>query len=120
MPDFMDDYALWRRAPFPRLRRGDNLFRRGENLALIHGDLALADEHTTQVIRLVDDGVFKPAREDVMSLLEGIITRLERFGEGATAEEREVIDAHYQYAALLHRVYGQFLRIGSSVARDLT
>ncbi|MEN2423467.1 hypothetical protein AABB02_35820 [Streptomyces rimosus] len=113
MTDFMEDYALWRRLPFPRLRRGVNLLRAGENLALIHGDLALADEHVTQVILFVDEGVFKPSRVDVMGLLEGVISRLERFGEGATPEEREVIDAHYQYAVLLHRIYGEFLRIGT-------
>ncbi|MFE9999515.1 hypothetical protein [Streptomyces avermitilis] len=113
MSDFMEDYALWRRLPFPGLRRGENLLRAGENLALIHGDLALADEHVTQVILFVDEGIFKPARGDVMGLLEGIISRLERFGEGATAEGREVVNAHYQYAVLLHRIYGEFLRIGA-------
>jgi hypothetical protein len=113
MSDFMEDYALWRRLPFPRLRRSDNLLRAGENLALIHGDLALADEHVTQVIPFVDEGIFKPARGDVMGLLEGIISRLERFDEGATTEEREVIGAHYQYAVLLHRIYGEFLRLGA-------
>lgn len=109
----MEDYALWRRLPFPGLRRGENLLRAGENLALIHGDLAAADEHVTQVILFVDEGIFKPARGDVMGSLEGVISRLERFGEGATIEEREVIDAHYQYAVLLHRIYGEFLRIGA-------
>lgn len=113
MPDFMEDYALWRRLPFPGLRRGENLVRAGENLALIHGDLALADEHATQVILSVDEGICKPARGDVMGLLEGIISRLERFAEGATTEGREVVDAHYRYAVLLHRIYGEFLRIGT-------
>jgi hypothetical protein len=113
MSDFMEDYALWRRLPFPGLRRGGNLLRAGENLALIHGDLALADEHVTQVILFVDEGVFKPARGDVMGLLEGIISRLERFGEGAAVEEREISEAHHQYAVLLHRIYGEFLRLGA-------
>ncbi|WP_225838284.1 hypothetical protein [Streptomyces sp. NK08204] len=79
----------------------------------VGGDLALADEHVTQVIPFVDEGIFKPARGDVMGLLEGIASRLERFGEGATTEEREVVDAHYRYAVLLHRIYGEFLRIGA-------
>ncbi|MEU4098371.1 hypothetical protein [Streptomyces sp. NPDC026673] len=113
MSDFMEDYALWRGSPFPRLRRGGNRLRAGENLALIHGDLALADEHVTQVIPFVDEGVFKPSRGDVMGLLEEIISRLERFGEGATTEEREVVEAHYQYAVMLHRIYGEFLRMGA-------
>ncbi|MEU9232317.1 hypothetical protein [Streptomyces subrutilus] len=113
MSDFMENYALWRRLPFPRLRRGENLLRAGENLALIHGDLALADEYVTQVIAFVEEGMFKPAGRDVMGLLEEIISRLERFGEGATTEEREVVDAHYRYAVLLHRIYGEFLRIGA-------
>ncbi|MFB7264846.1 hypothetical protein ACFCXH_22240 [Streptomyces nojiriensis] len=113
MSDFMEGYALWRRLPFPRLRRGQNLLRAGENLALIHGDLALADERVTQVILFVDEGIFEPSPGDVMGLLEGVISRLERFGEGATAEEMEVIDAHYRYSVLLHRIYGEFLRIGA-------
>ncbi|OJF11680.1 hypothetical protein BG844_24900 [Couchioplanes caeruleus subsp. caeruleus] len=113
MPDFMEDYALWRRLPFPSLRRGETVLRAGENLALIHGDLAVADEDATQVILLVEKGLFQPARGDVMGALEGIISRLERFGEGATAKEREVVDAHHRYAVLLHRMYGEFLRIGS-------
>jgi hypothetical protein len=96
--------------PFPSLRRGDNLLRAGENLAIIHGDLAAADEDVIQVILFVEEGIFRPARGDVMGSLEQIISRLERFGEGATTEEQEVIDAHYRYAALLHRIYGEFLR----------
>ncbi|MGW6891656.1 hypothetical protein [Streptomyces chartreusis] len=47
------------------------------------------------------DGVFKPSRAEVMGLLEGAISRLERFGEGVTTEEREIVDAHYRYAVLL-------------------
>ncbi|MFK8846581.1 hypothetical protein [Streptomyces sp. Ac-502] len=113
MADFMEDYALWRNLPFPALRRGENLLRAGEKLALIHGDLAVVDEHVTQVILFVDKGVFSPARSDVMGLLEGIISRLERFGEGGTTTERETVDAHYQYAVLLHRIYGAFLRTGA-------
>ena len=113
MSDFMEDYALWRRLPFPRLRRGENLLRAGENLALIHGDLAAADEHVTQVILFVDKGIFKPARADVIGQLEEIISRLERFDEGATTKEREVTEAHNQYAVLLHRIYSEFLRIGA-------
>jgi hypothetical protein len=109
----MEDYALWRRLPFPGLRRGENLLRAGENLALIHGDLALADEHATQVILFVEEGVFKPAQGDVMGLLEGVMSRLDRFSEGATTSEREVIDVHQRYAVLLHRIYGEFLRIGA-------
>ncbi|MEU8171906.1 hypothetical protein AB0C14_03435 [Microbispora hainanensis] len=87
--------------------------RSGENLALIHGDLALADEHVTQVILFVDKGIFRPSRADVMGLLEGVISRLERFGESMTVEEREVVDAHYRYAVLLHQIYAEFLRIGA-------
>ncbi|MGY3684127.1 hypothetical protein [Streptomyces sp. TE33382] len=113
MSDFAEEYALWRRLSFPGLRRGENLLRAGETLALIHGDLALADEHVTQVILFVDEGIFKPAQADVMGLLEGVISRLERFGEGATTEEQEVIETHYQYAVLLHRIYGEFLRTGA-------
>ncbi|MFD9598328.1 hypothetical protein ACFWA9_36975 [Kitasatospora sp. NPDC059973] len=113
MSDFMEDYALWRHLSFPSLRRGENLLRAGENLALIHGDLALADEHVTQVILFVEEGIFKPARGDVMGLLEEIISRLERFGEGATVGEREVVDAHYRYAVLLHQIYGEYLRVGT-------
>lgn len=113
MSDFLEDYALWRRLPFPGLRRGQNLLRAGENLALIHGDLAVADEHVTQVILFVDEGVFEPARGDVMGSLEGIISRLERFTEGMTTEERDVVEAHCRYAVLLHRIYGEFLRIGA-------
>ncbi|MGA4866518.1 hypothetical protein ACPB9J_28135 [Streptomyces lavendulocolor] len=108
----MEDYALWRSLPFPG-RRGQNLLCAGENLALIHGDLALADEHVTQVIPFVEEGVFAPSRGDVMGLLEGVMSRLDRFGEGATTAEREVIDAHHRYAVLLHRIYGEFLRRGA-------
>ncbi|MEU9131803.1 hypothetical protein AB0D08_27450 [Kitasatospora sp. NPDC048540] len=113
MSDFMESYALWRSLPFPALRRGENLLRAGENLALIHGDLALADEHVTQVILFVDEGIFRPSRADVMGLLEGVISRLERFGESMAAEEREVFDAHYRYAVLLHQIYAEFLHIGA-------
>ncbi|MFE7707584.1 hypothetical protein ACFU6I_17670 [Streptomyces sp. NPDC057486] len=113
MSNFMENYTLWRRLPFPGLRRSENLLRAGENLALIHADLALADEHVTQVILFVDEGIFRPGQADVMGLLEGVISRLERFGEGMTTEEREVVDAHYQYAVLLQRIYGEFLRIGA-------
>ncbi|MEU4116510.1 hypothetical protein AB0F71_18705 [Kitasatospora sp. NPDC028055] len=109
----MENYTLWRRLPFPSLRRDANLLRSGENLALIHGDLALADEHVTQVILFVDEGIFRPSRADVMRLLEGVISRLERFGEGMTTEEREIVDAHYKYAVLMYRIYGEFLRIGA-------
>ncbi|WP_328976845.1 hypothetical protein [Streptomyces canus] len=109
----MEDYALWRRLPFPGLRRGENLLRAGENLALIHGDLAVADEHVTQVILFVDEGTFRPARADVMGLLEEVISRLERFGEGMAIEERETVDAHCQYAVLLRRIYAEFLRMGA-------
>ncbi|KUM69608.1 hypothetical protein [Streptomyces griseorubiginosus] len=109
----MEDYALWRRMPFPGLRRGDILFRAGENIALIHGDLALADEHVTQVILFVEEGLFRPSRADVMGLLEGVISRLERFGDGMATEEREAVDSHLQYAVLLQRIYGEFLRRGS-------
>lgn len=109
----MEEYALWRRLPFPRLRHSENFVRAGENLALIHGDLALADEHVIQVIRFAEEGVFEPARADVMGLLEGITSRLERFREGATTEERETIGTHYRYAVLLHRIYGEFLRVGA-------
>ncbi|GLZ78550.1 hypothetical protein Afil01_33570 [Actinorhabdospora filicis] len=87
MSDFMESYALWRSLPFPDLRRGEKVLRAGENLALVHGDLALADEHTTQVILFVDEGVFKPSRADVMGLLEEVISRLERFGEGMASDE---------------------------------
>ncbi|MFF3381154.1 hypothetical protein ACFYXF_50430 [Streptomyces sp. NPDC002680] len=114
MSDFMEDYALWRSLPFPGLRRGQNLLRAGENLALIHGDLAAADEHVTQVILFVDRGVFEPSRADVMGSLEGIISRLERFTEGMTAEEREAVEDHCRYAVLLHRIYGEFLRVGAT------
>lgn len=110
----MEDYALWRRLPFPSLRRGGNLLHAGENLALIHGDLALADGHVTQVILLVDEGIFRPSHADVMGLLEGVMSRLRCFSEGMTAEEREVADSHYRYAALLHRIYSEFLRVGAS------
>ncbi|WP_449346199.1 hypothetical protein [Streptomyces xanthochromogenes] len=113
MSDFMGSYALWRSLPFPGLRRGENLLRAGENLALIHGDLALADEHVTQVILFVDEGVFRPSQADVIGLLEGVISRLERFGENLAAEERAVVDTHYQYAVLLHKIYAEFLRIGA-------
>ncbi|MGI5354203.1 hypothetical protein ACQI4E_02650 [Streptomyces sp. CA-252508] len=41
------------------------------------------------------------------------LSRLDRFGEGATTAEREVIDAHHRYAVLLHRIYGEFLRRGA-------
>ncbi|WP_328782217.1 hypothetical protein OIE52_22250 [Streptomyces canus] len=109
----MEDYALWRRLPFPGLRRGENLLRAGENLALIHGDLAVADEHVTQVILFVDERIFRPARADVMGLLEEVISRLERFGEGMATEERESVDVHYQYAVLLRRIYAEFLRNGA-------
>ncbi|MEU9194477.1 hypothetical protein [Streptomyces hundungensis] len=114
MSQFTEDYALWRRLPFPRLRGGDTILRAGENLALIHGDLAAADEHLTQVILFVEKGIFKPARGDVMGVLGEIISRLERFGEGVEMEEREVIEAHYRYAVLLHRIYGEFLRVGAA------
>lgn len=114
MSEFTENYNLWRRLPFPALRRGESLVRAGENLALIHGDLAHADEHVTQVIPFVDEGVFAPSRADVMGLLERVISRLERFGEGMETEEREVVDAHYRYAVLLHKVYGEFLRMGAS------
>ncbi|MFE5036807.1 hypothetical protein [Streptomyces sp. NPDC056683] len=113
MSDFMERYALWRSLPFPVLRRGENLLRAGENLALIHGDLALADEHVTQVILFVDEGIFRPSRADVMGLLEGVISRLDRFGEGMAVEEREVVDAHHRYAVLLQQIYAEFLRIGA-------
>ncbi|MFF4162164.1 hypothetical protein [Streptomyces sp. NPDC001741] len=113
MSDFMERYALWRSLPFPGLRRGENLLRAGENLALIHGDLALADEHVTQVILFIEEGIFRPSRADVMGLLEEVISRLERFGESMAAEEREVVDAHHRYAVLLHQIYAEFLRIGA-------
>jgi hypothetical protein len=108
----MEDYTVWRRLPFPGLRRGEELLRAGENLALIHGDLALADEYMTQVILFVEEGVFRPSRVDVMGLLEGVISRLERFGEGLVAADREIVDGHHRYAVLLHRIYGEFLRMG--------
>ncbi|MGW6245477.1 hypothetical protein [Streptomyces roseolus] len=109
----MEDYALWRGSPFPDLRRGDVLERAGDNLALIHGDLASADEHVTQVISFVEKGIFQPSRADVMAMLDRVISRLERFGEGVPTGEREVIDAHLRYAQMLHRIYGEFLRLGA-------
>ncbi|MGI5484648.1 hypothetical protein [Streptomyces lavendofoliae] len=107
MLSFIDAYTLWRSLPLPR---SGPL----EESALLRSDLALADEYVTTVIRFVEHGVFKPAVPDALALLDEILERAERLGEGADAEIRETARCQHAYAALLRLVYSEFLKAGAA------
>lgn len=106
MLSFMDVYTLWRAQPFPRGGSG------GE-LSAIHGDLAVADEHVTAVIRFVERGVFKPVTPGVLPMLDDILERTERLLVDADASVRAVAQQQHAYAALLRLLYAQFLAAGA-------
>ena len=102
MLSFRDAYTLWRWLPFPRTTNNESLID-------THGDLAIADEHVTTVIRFVERGVFIPAPVDVLTILEGIMRQIEALRADVTDEERVVADMQHAYAALLRAVYSDFL-----------
>ncbi|WP_103343042.1 hypothetical protein [Amycolatopsis sp. CA-126428] len=102
MLSFEDAYTLWRWLPFPRTTKNEGLID-------THGDLAVADEYVTTVIRFVERGIFQLAPVDVLTMLETIMRRISELQPAVTDEERAVAEMQHAYAALLHLVYSGFL-----------
>jgi hypothetical protein len=103
---FIDAYTLWRKLPFPPGGFGDEIPE-------TKGDLAVADEYVTVVIRFVEHGVFKPAVPNVLELLDDILRRTEQLCDDESGQVRTIAREQHAYAALLRLVYEQFLEKGS-------
>ncbi|MGW4564369.1 hypothetical protein ACWEN3_18770 [Streptomyces sp. NPDC004561] len=102
---FMDSYTIWCRHPFPS--SGST-----QALKMTYADLAEADEYVTTIIRFVEDGVFKPARVDLLAMLEELMQRIDQLTETASEKDQAVVRSQHAYAALLDLVYRQFLAEG--------
>jgi hypothetical protein len=105
---FEDSVTAWRGQPFPP---GSS----NEQLDELHADLAVADTWVAEsVIPLVERGVFQLPRVDVIEELRELNKRAVKLGKVTVGEESLLAGSYRDYAALLSRVYQEFLTRGQS------
>ncbi|MEV6880034.1 hypothetical protein [Amycolatopsis sp. NPDC051128] len=87
-----------------------------KDLILAHDDMALADEYVSTVARFVERGIHKsaPASVDVLGMIEDVQRRIEILIGEVAGEDLVIARQQHAYAALMHFIYAEFLRMDPS------
>ncbi|MDX6719622.1 MAG: hypothetical protein QOJ63_1876 [Solirubrobacteraceae bacterium] len=106
MTELPQSYDRWQRQPFPTGSRTDAIDE-------LQADLALADAWVADsLIPFVEDGVYDPARIDVIAELGDLRRRATDLAMSVSADERGLVDDYAGYLDLLLDVYQDFLDNG--------
>jgi hypothetical protein len=102
MTSFEGLYRRWRGVPFPPGSHRDDVDE-------LHADLALVDTWIVDtIVPYAENGVITAPRVDIGAGIKGIRDRAIALCEGASDEERDILNRYLDYVDLIDMLYAAF------------